>query len=56
MRRAYGAQHFTAANVGGDALFNLNVGDIALDGLVIVKAGGFDTLTIPAVPLLKIEV
>ena len=40
----------------GAAGFNLGDGDTALDGLVIVKAGGFDTATIPAVPLLKIEV
>ena len=30
-------------------------GDIAIDGLVIVKAGGFDDATINVDPLFKIE-
>ncbi|MGB8166934.1 MAG: hypothetical protein WCF18_05545, partial [Chthoniobacteraceae bacterium] len=50
-----GAVGFDFTNAGA-AGFHLGDGDTALDGLVIVKAGGFDSATIPAIPLLKIEV
>ena len=44
---------FTPAGAAG---FNLGDGDTAIDGLVIVKVGGFDAATIPTVPLFKVEV